>query len=113
MSYTSYRVYMLVFVATSYCLSTSSGARTKRPSAFHAIGMKVETDKVNSHHYDTLYDKYLQPISGEKLRLLEGKEHFRTVRSTLKRMTRDFLSVPALQLGLAATCRMVRATHWR
>ena len=27
---------------------------------------------MDSHHYETLYAKYLQPIAGEKLRLLEG-----------------------------------------
>lgn len=43
---------------------------TKRPSFFE-IGTKYGTDKVTAHHYQHMYEKYLEPLRDEPLKMLE------------------------------------------
>ncbi|KFY08927.1 hypothetical protein V492_05780 [Pseudogymnoascus sp. VKM F-4246] len=43
---------------------------TKRPS-FREIGTKYGTDKVTAHRYHHMYEKYLQPLRDEPLKMLE------------------------------------------
>ncbi|ELR02268.1 hypothetical protein VC83_00635 [Pseudogymnoascus destructans] len=43
---------------------------TKRPS-FREIGKKFGTDKVTAHHYQHMYEKYLEPLRDEPLKMLE------------------------------------------
>lgn len=66
--------YALIYVVSAFCCYTVLGARFATPNHFHAVAMKVETDKVTGHHYEHLYDKYLQPHKDERLRLLESEE---------------------------------------
>jgi len=44
--------------------------KSKRKSLFE-IGMKHQTDKVNLHHYETLYEKYLTRYRDTSVRVLE------------------------------------------
>ena len=76
LSHTRSRVCVLFFVVALCCSAKSSEARIHKPNNFHAFAILSQTDKVTSHHYEVLYDKYLQPIAGQDLRLLEGEEHF-------------------------------------
>ena len=75
---TRHGLYIPLFVVTSWTLQLASGAR---PNRFYNIASNIQTDKVNSHNYEVLYDKYLEPIAGNKLRLLEGMEHSPAVSS--------------------------------
>ena len=63
----------MLCVAVAWCFSAGLAARSVTPNRFHAIATSVRTDKVNDHHYEHLYEKYLQPLSNQTLRLLEGK----------------------------------------
>lgn len=74
MSLSSSGAYVLLHVVSAWCFLEGSGAQTRSPHAFYAIARRVETDKVTEHHYETLYNKYLQPIADKRLRLLEGEE---------------------------------------
>lgn len=46
-------------------------AREARHNHFLQIAKTTKTDKVTTHHYEHLYDKYLEPIKGEKLQFME------------------------------------------
>lgn len=37
----------------------------------HRIARKHGTDKVTTHHYDAMYDKYLEPLRDRPLKMLE------------------------------------------
>ena len=93
MSFTRFGLYVFLFVVISSRLQVASGARkgTYWSNDFYTIASRVKTDKVNSHHYEALYDNYLQPIAGEKLRLLESKNLFLAIRGYLcmKETARD------------------------
>ena len=47
------------------------GSASTRPSKFYRLAHSLGTDKVTSHQYQTLYEKYLEPIKDHSLRLLE------------------------------------------
>ena len=80
MPHARHGLYILLFVVSSWHLRVASGAR---PNRFYTIASKIKTDKVDGHHYEVLYDKYLQPIAGKNLRLLEGKVHSSAVGPAL------------------------------
>ena len=89
MAHTRHALYVLYVIVAFRRLPIAAGARIKRPNHFIAIASTVKTDKVTTHHYEALYDKYPQPIAGDKLRLLEGKEQKFAVGSELKRTSGD------------------------
>ncbi len=45
--------------------------RRPHDMSFRDVGILANTDKVNAHEYDTLYEKYLQPLRHNPVRLLE------------------------------------------
>ena len=70
------KVIFLCFFAHALCaqgLSGSSLTRSARQNRFFEVANAANTDKVSVHHYEALYNKYLDPVRHEPLRLLEGK----------------------------------------
>ena len=104
------RVAVLSLVAMVWCFQHCHGAKTSRINRFYAVASKVGTDKVDSHHYETLYAKYLQPIAGEKLRLLEGGDLLLAAYVCMYEQKQATRSLPCMQSDSAATWLMVRAT---
>ena len=88
MSPIRHSLYIILVVVIFRRLQAASGARTKRPNRFTAIANGIQSDKVTAHNYAALYDKYLQPIAGDTLRLLEGEKQSAVVRSALKKTMR-------------------------
>lgn len=69
------KVIFLCFFAHALCaqgLSGSSLTRSAWQNRFFEVASVANTDKVSSHHYEALYNKYLDPVRLEPLRLLEG-----------------------------------------
>jgi hypothetical protein len=52
-------------------LSQSSISNQKRDNSFLRIAQQIKTDKVTTHSYQYLYDKYITPVRHEELKLLE------------------------------------------
>ena len=100
MSRTRHGVYIILCVLIAKRLHVACGARTKRSNNFYTIASRIKTDKVGSHHYEVLYDKYLQPIAGEKLRLLEGKKHYLAVIFALRVTTSGLSPLICFAVGL-------------
>ena len=109
MPHSRHGLHILLLFVSAWHLRVASGAR---PNHFYAIASRIKTDKVDTHSYEVLYDKYLQPIAGQNLRLLEGKVHSSVVRPSFTHSdsTVKNLSIfDALQWDSAATCLMARA----
>ncbi len=60
---------------TNYLTDTKSDNKTSvnisNKISFFDSGMKYQTDKVISHHYDKMYEKYLQKYIGTNVSILE------------------------------------------
>ncbi|KAI0124720.1 hard-surface induced protein 5 [Xylariales sp. AK1849] len=51
--------------------SLGPAASNANEENFHEIALKYGTDKVTSHHYWFMYDKYFPPIRHQKIKMLE------------------------------------------